>query len=93
MGKGPLANTISIYTNPVMQGGTSTTSGAVSNDVFAEGMPTVRATDALPGPVKDAVPMGSTSVFINGRPAVRMTDVTEQGGSILTGAFTVIVGG
>lgn len=41
----------------------------------------------------DLVVMGSVTVLINNRPAARMGDMTEHGGSIVSGWPTVLVGG
>jgi uncharacterized Zn-binding protein involved in type VI secretion len=38
-------------------------------------------------------PPGSTSVLVNGRPALRVGDMSGCGAPIVTGAFTVVVGG
>lgn len=38
-------------------------------------------------------PMGSVTVLIGGRPALRMGDVSACGAVIVTGAFTVMIGG
>jgi uncharacterized Zn-binding protein involved in type VI secretion len=38
-------------------------------------------------------PKGSVTVLIGGRPALRMGDVSGCGAPILTGAFTVLIGG
>jgi uncharacterized Zn-binding protein involved in type VI secretion len=91
MPKGPGANTISTFTNPTMQGGTSTASAAGSPNVNISGVAALRVGETLP--TGDSVSVGSTSVRINGQFATRLGDVTAQGGSILTGAFTVLIGG
>ncbi len=41
----------------------------------------------------DAIVMGSTTVLIGGKPAARIGDTTAHGGSIVLGAFTVLIGG
>lgn len=41
----------------------------------------------------DVIAMGSTSVIIGGMPAARIGDPTVHGGSIVTGEFTVMIGG
>ncbi|MBO0936700.1 PAAR domain-containing protein [Fibrella sp. HMF5335] len=41
----------------------------------------------------DSIIVGSTSVMIGGKPAARMGDQTVHGGSIVTGFFTVFIGG
>jgi uncharacterized Zn-binding protein involved in type VI secretion len=38
-------------------------------------------------------PMGSTTVLIGGRPALRVGDMAGCGAAIVSGAFTVMVGG
>jgi uncharacterized Zn-binding protein involved in type VI secretion len=38
-------------------------------------------------------PKGSLTVFIGGRPALRQGDVSGCGAPIITGAFTVLIGG
>jgi uncharacterized Zn-binding protein involved in type VI secretion len=38
-------------------------------------------------------PAGSMTVLIGGRPALRMLDMSGCGAPIVTGAFTVMVGG
>lgn len=62
--------------------------------VIIEGMPASVVGDMLicVGP-PDAVVKGSTTVMIEGRPAARMGDETAHGGTILTGAPTVMIGG
>ena len=41
----------------------------------------------------DTIVMGSTNVLIGGKAAARLGDSTAHGGSIVTGFFTVIIGG
>ncbi|MCB0852437.1 MAG: PAAR domain-containing protein, partial [Bacteroidetes bacterium] len=41
----------------------------------------------------DTIVKGSATVMIGGKPAARMGDQTAHGGEILSGAFTVIIGG
>ncbi|WP_189629979.1 MULTISPECIES: PAAR domain-containing protein [Roseivirga] len=62
--------------------------------VIIAGMPASVVGDMLVcvGP-PDAVVKGSTTVMIEGRPAARMGDETAHGGTILTGAPTVMIGG
>jgi len=40
----------------------------------------------------DSIVKGSVRVLIGGRPAARMGDSTAHGGTIVLGAFTVIIG-
>lgn len=41
----------------------------------------------------DSIVKGSATVMIGGKPAARMGDTTAHGGSIVLGAFTVMIGG
>ncbi|WP_319805478.1 PAAR domain-containing protein [Hymenobacter weizhouensis] len=43
-------------------------------------------------PVPNSIAIGSVGVFIGGRPAARMFDKTMHGGTIMTGAPTVLIG-
>jgi uncharacterized Zn-binding protein involved in type VI secretion len=38
------------------------------------------------------IAMGSFTVFVNSLPAARMGDLTAHGGTIVLGAFTVLIG-
>ncbi|MFT3795826.1 PAAR domain-containing protein [Flavobacterium sp.] len=57
-------------------------------------LPAARVGDMLVcvGP-PDSIVQGSTTVLIGGMPAARMGDPTAHGGSIMLGAFNVIIGG
>lgn len=41
----------------------------------------------------DSIVKGSATVMISGKPAARMGDTTAHGGSIVLGAFNVMIGG
>jgi uncharacterized Zn-binding protein involved in type VI secretion len=62
--------------------------------VLITGLPAARVGDMLVcvGP-PDSIIKGSTTVMIGGMPAARIGDQTAHGGSILLGAFNVIIGG
>ena len=62
--------------------------------VLIEKMPAAVLGDMLVcvGP-PDTIVKGSATVMIGGKPAARMGDQTAHGGEILSGAFTVIIGG
>jgi uncharacterized Zn-binding protein involved in type VI secretion len=62
--------------------------------VLIAGMPAARVGDmaVCVGP-PDAIAMGSATVMIGGQPAARLGDMTAHGGSIVTGAPTVLIGG
>jgi uncharacterized Zn-binding protein involved in type VI secretion len=48
----------------------------------------------LAGPHPTApFPMGSMTVLIDGRPALRMGDISACGAVIISGSFTVLIGG
>ena len=57
-------------------------------------LPAARVGDMLVcvGP-PDSIIKGSSSVMIGGMPAARMGDSTAHGGTIMLGAFNVIIGG
>ncbi len=71
---------------PVMPPGTPT--------VLIAGMPAACVGDMVTcaGP-PDSIVAGSSSVMIGGKPAARMGDSTAHGGTIILGAFTVLIGG
>ncbi len=62
--------------------------------VLIGGLPaaTMSGMCATAGP-PDVIVSGSTTVMVGGLPAARMTDPTAQGGMIILGCFTVIIGG
>ncbi len=61
--------------------------------VLIAGMPAARVGDMLvcTGP-PDTIVAGSATVMIGGMPAARMGDSTAHGGTIILGAFTVMIG-
>jgi len=61
--------------------------------VLTAGLPQARVGDmcVCVGP-PDAIAMGSMTVLVNGRPAARVGDSTVHGGTIVLGAFTVLIG-
>ncbi len=61
--------------------------------VLIAGMPAARVGDMLvcSGP-PDTIIAGSATVMIGGMPAARMGDSTAHGGTIVLGAFTVMIG-
>jgi uncharacterized Zn-binding protein involved in type VI secretion len=61
--------------------------------VLIAGMPAARVGDMLvcTGP-PDSIVAGSATVMIGGMPAARMGDSTAHGGTIVLGAFTVMIG-
>ncbi|RKR04872.1 putative Zn-binding protein involved in type VI secretion [Flavobacterium sp. 90] len=62
--------------------------------VLIVGLPAARVGDMLVcvGP-PDSIIKGSSSVMICGMPAARIGDSTAHGGSIVLGAFNVMIGG
>jgi uncharacterized Zn-binding protein involved in type VI secretion len=62
--------------------------------VIIEMMPAARVGDmcVCVGP-PDVIAMGSTSVMIGFQPAARLNDMTAHGGTIVTSALTVMIGG
>jgi uncharacterized Zn-binding protein involved in type VI secretion len=68
--------------------------GPGSANVLIEGLNAAVVGDmsACTGP-PDTQIKGSSTVFINGLPAARLGDTTAQGGSIVAGCPTVLIGG
>lgn len=68
--------------------------GPGAPNVLIGGLPAARVGDNLVcvGP-PDAIVKGSATVMITGMPAARMGDTTAHGGTILVGAFNVMIGG
>ena len=62
--------------------------------VLIGGLPAARVGDMLVcvGP-PDSIVKGSATVMIGGVPAARLGDATAHGGTIMLGAFNVIIGG
>ena len=62
--------------------------------VLIGGLPAARVGDMLVcvGP-PDSIVEGSATVMIGGVPAARVGDTTAHGGSIVLGAFNVMIGG
>lgn len=62
--------------------------------VLIAGLPAARVGDMLVcvGP-PDSIVTGSATVMICGMPAARIGDKTAHGGSIVLGAFNVMIGG
>lgn len=61
--------------------------------VMIAGLPAAVLGDMLActGP-PDTILAGSSTVMIGGKPAARLGDQTSHGGTILVGAFTVMIG-
>ena len=61
--------------------------------VLTMSLPQARITDmaVCVGP-PDVIVMGSATVLVGGLPAARVTDLTAHGGTIVVGAFTVLIG-
>jgi uncharacterized Zn-binding protein involved in type VI secretion len=62
--------------------------------VLIEFLPAARVGDmcVCVGP-PDVIAVGSTSVLIGSMPAARLGDMTAHGGTIITSAVTVMIGG
>ena len=68
--------------------------GPCAPTVLIAGLPAAKVGDMLVcvGP-PDSIIKGSATVMICGMPAARMGDSTAHGGSIMLGAFNVMIGG
>ncbi len=80
-----LTGTVPHVGGPVLPPGCAT--------VLIAGIPAARVGDMLTcsGP-PDTIITGSSTVMIGGMPAARMGDSTAHGGSIVVGAFNVMIG-
>jgi uncharacterized Zn-binding protein involved in type VI secretion len=95
----PLAARLSdMHLSPMVTGTVPHVGGPIlgpgSATVLIGGLPAAVVGDmsVCTGP-PDTNIMGSSTVLINGLPAARLGDTTVQGGSIVAGCPTVIIGG
>ena len=67
--------------------------GPCSPNVFTGSLPQAIVTDMAQcvGPSATII-KGSATVFVNGKPAARIGDMTNHGGSVVTGFPTVLIG-
>ncbi|MBN8939754.1 MAG: PAAR domain-containing protein [Rhizobiales bacterium] len=90
----PAARLTDMHICPMVAPGTTPIVAVGALNVLISGLPAARVTDVcVCVPVPDPIIKGSTSVLIGGFPAARMADLTLAGGVIVTGCFTVLVGG
>ena len=87
----PLVKITDIYTNPMMQGASSPIVCSGSSTLFVENLPVLQITDTIT-PVPDTALAGPVTVFHNNLPLNTMGGLTSQGGTLLTGAMTVLIG-
>ncbi|WP_062056398.1 PAAR domain-containing protein [Aquimarina longa] len=90
MGK-PIVKVTDIYTNPTMQGGTAPIACPGSTSLLIGSLPALQVTDAIT-PIPDMALPGTTTVLHNGLPLNTMGEQTSQGGVLLTGTMTVLIG-
>jgi uncharacterized Zn-binding protein involved in type VI secretion len=97
MGK-PAARLTDMHVCPMVTGIVPHVGGAIASPgvptVLIAGIPAAVVGDICicTGP-PDSIVLGSATVFIGGKPAARLGDTTAHGGSIVLGAFTVLIGG
>jgi uncharacterized Zn-binding protein involved in type VI secretion len=84
-------HTCPLFNGPVPHVGGPITLGAFT--VLVANMPAARIGDMATcvGP-PDAIAKGSPTVLIGNRPAARLGDLTVHGGTVVTGAPTVLIG-
>lgn len=82
-------------TDTVVPGGIIVGPGVLSVIIQSQPAAVVATPNTIYGNVPDTILKGSTKVFIGKmrRPAARMMDQTTLGGTIMTGATNVIIGG
>jgi uncharacterized Zn-binding protein involved in type VI secretion len=90
MGK-PVIRVTDLYINPTMQGAASPIASMGSASLFVQNLPVVQLNNTLL-PIPDTAIPGATTVFHNGLPLQATGDLTGQGGSLLMGATTVLIG-
>jgi uncharacterized Zn-binding protein involved in type VI secretion len=97
MGK-PAARLTDMHVCPMVTGVVPHVGGPITSPgvptVLIAGLPAAVVGDlcTCTGP-PDSIVMGSTTVLIGGKPAARIGDTTAHGGSIVVGAFNVLIGG
>ncbi len=97
MGK-PAARLTDMHVCPMVTGVVPHVGGPIIGPgvptVLIAGMPAAVVGDTCTcvGP-PDTIILGSTTVLIGGKPAARIGDTTAHGGSIVLGAFNVLIGG
>lgn len=97
MGK-PAARLTDMHVCPMVTGVVPHVGGPITSPgvpaVLIAGLPAAVVGDlcTCTGP-PDSIVMGSTTVLISGKPAARIGDTTAHGGSIVLGAFNVLIGG
>jgi uncharacterized Zn-binding protein involved in type VI secretion len=90
MGK-PIVKITDMYTNPTMQGASAPIACPGSTSLFVSNLPVVQLTDAIT-PIPDMALPGPVTVLHNGSPLNTMGGQTSQGGVLLTGTMTVLIG-
>ena len=90
MGK-PIVKITDNYTNPTMQGASAPIACPGSSSLLVGSLPVVQMTDAIT-PVPDMALPGPVTVMHNRTPLNTMGGQTSQGGVLLTGTFTVLIG-
>jgi uncharacterized Zn-binding protein involved in type VI secretion len=94
----PAARVTDMHTCPMVTGVVPHVGGPIippcQFNVLTCVMPQARVTDMAicVGPI-DVIVKGSLTVLVGGLPAARMGDMTAHGGVIVTGCFTVLIGG
>jgi uncharacterized Zn-binding protein involved in type VI secretion len=92
----PAARITDMHTCPMADGPVPHVGGPIimgSPNTLTGELPQARVTDTLicVGP-PDMIALGSFTVMVNNLPAARLGDMTEHGGVIVLGCFTVLIG-
>ena len=94
----PAARVTDMHTCPMVTGLVPHVGGPIiptcQPNVLTCVMPQARVSDMAicVGPI-DVIIKGSMTVLVGGLPAARLGDMTAHGGVIVTGCFTVLIGG
>lgn len=87
----PITRVTDIYTNPTMQGGSAPIACSGSTTLLVGNLPIVQLSDAIT-PIPDTAIPTSMTVLHNNLPVNVLGDPTAQGGSLLLGDMTVLIG-
>ncbi|MCH2225816.1 MAG: hypothetical protein MK066_13685 [Crocinitomicaceae bacterium] len=87
----PITRVTDIYINPTMQGASAPIACPGSSSLFVGNLPIVQLSDTLT-PIPDTAIPTSMTVLHGNIPVNVLGDTTSQGGSLLLGDTTVLIG-
>ncbi len=87
----PVTRVTDVYTNPTMQGASAPIASNGSSTLFVGNLPVIQLINPIT-PIPDTSLPGATTVFHNNLPLNTLGDDTAQGGKLLLGDVTVLIG-